>query len=44
MIKKVNKELDVANFTCRAENFMGADSATSFAAVLQVVPGKILRF
>ena len=40
MIKKVDKELDAANFTCRATNFMGADSATSFGVVL----GEIANF
>jgi len=33
VIKKVDRELDAVNFTCRAENYLGADSASSVAAV-----------
>lgn len=33
VIKKVDRELDAVNFTCRAENYLGADSASSVAVV-----------
>lgn len=33
VIKKVDKEKDAINFTCRATNFLGEDSATAVAIV-----------
>lgn len=37
VIKKVDRELDAVNFTCRAENYLGADSASSIAAVFGMI-------
>ena len=40
VIKKADKVLDAAKFTCKATNFLGEDSATTTAIVF----GKILCF
>lgn len=39
MIKKVDKDNDSVNYTCKAQNMMGQDSATAVPTVF----GKISR-
>ena len=39
VIKKVDKVLDAANFTCKAKNFLGEDSATTTAIVFGKISG-----
>lgn len=34
VIKKVDKDQDGVNYTCKAENFMGEDSVTTVPVIL----------